>query len=291
MGKIDRIHTMKQNVRIFSQDKLGVIALAVILIFIILAVFAGQIAPYPEQGLGKSEITQTLLGPSSENWFGTDRLGRDIFSRILYGLQTSLKVAFTVTIIAIAIGVPLGAIAGFMGGIVDEIIMRITDIFLAFPALLLAITLVAALGPSLENAILAIAISWWPWYCRIVRSSTISLKNALFIEAAQVIGVPKRKIIMQHLIPNSLTPVIVQASVDIGSVILAAASLSFLGLGAQPPIADLGQMISEGRSYIINQWWYSTFPGLAILLLIMAFNILGDSLRDYLDPKKNRGHI
>lgn len=195
-----------------------------------------------------------------------------------------------VTFIVVVIGVPLGAIAGFMGGFIDDLIMRITDIFLAFPALLLAIALVAFLGPSIENAIIAIAISWWPWYARIVRSSTLSLKNALFIDAARVMGIPKIKIIFRHIIPNTLTPVIVQASIDMGSVILAAASLSFLGLGSQPPTADLGQMVSEGRVYILEQWWYSTFPGLAILFLVMAFNLLGDSIRDFLDPKSNRGH-
>lgn len=290
MENISRYRGLKQNIRNFSHDRLGVVALVVIVIFILLAIFAEPIAPYPEQGKGKSDVTQTLKAPSSDNWFGTDRQGRDIFSRVLFGMQTSLKVAFMVTFIVVVIGVPLGAIAGFMGGFIDDLIMRITDIFLAFPALLLAIALVAFLGPSIENAIIAIAISWWPWYARIVRSSTLSLKNALFIDAARVMGIPKIKIIFRHIIPNTLTPVIVQASIDMGSVILAAASLSFLGLGSQPPTADLGQMVSEGRVYILEQWWYSTFPGLAILFLVMAFNLLGDAIRDFLDPKSNRGH-
>lgn len=278
------------RIRSFSKDRLGVISLLVIVLFLLLASFATQIAPYPEQGKGKSNIQNTLAAPSEQHWFGTDRQGRDILSRILFGLRTSLKAAFFVTFLAVVIGVPLGAIAGFIGGAVDEIIMRITDVFLAFPALLLALALVTALGPSLDNAILAISLSWWPWYARIVRSSTISLKHALFIDAARVIGVSRMRIIFRHIIPNTLTPVIVQASMDVGSVIIATASLSFLGLGTQPPQADLGQLISEGRTYILQQWWYSTFPGLAILLLVMAFNILGDSIRDFLDPKTSGGH-
>lgn len=276
--------------RNFRRDIAGMIALTIIVLFIGAALLAPQLSPYPDQGKGKSNMSQTLAAPSDQHWFGTDRQGRDILSRILFGLLTSLKAAFMVTAIAVCIGVPLGAIAGFIGGFVDEAIMRITDIFLAFPSLLLSLALVTALGPSLNNAIIAIAISWWPWYTRIVRSSAVSIKHALFIDAAQVMGVRKSKIIFKHIIPNTLTPVIVQASMDVGSVIIAAASLSFLGLGTQPPLADLGQLISEGRSYILQQWWYSTFPGIAILLLVMAFNIFGDSLRDLLDPKSNGGH-
>ncbi|HZG16280.1 MAG TPA: ABC transporter permease [Candidatus Bathyarchaeia archaeon] len=276
---------LRKNWRNFRKDKAGALALLVILIFLLAALFAADLAPYPEQGRGESNIANTLSAPSSDNLFGTDRQGRDILSRCLFGLQTSLKVALFVTFFGFIIGVPLGAIAGFFGGLLDEIIMRITDIFLSFPALLLAIALVAVLGPSLENAILALAISWWPWYARIARSSTISIKNSLFIDAARVMGVRKMTIIFRHILPNILTPVIVQVSVDMGTVILSAASLSFLGLGSQPPEADLGQMVSEGRSYILNQWWYSTFPGLLILLLVMSFNIFGDALRDLLDPK------
>ncbi|MEB3101534.1 ABC transporter permease [Ferviditalea candida] len=226
-----RTQTLKNRIRVLSSDKLGIIALLIILLFIFGAIFAKQISPYPEQGAGQSNISNTLAAPSAEHLSGTDRQGRDILSRILFGLRTSLEAAFLVTALAVMIGVPLGAIAGFIGGVVDEVIMRITDVFLAFPALLLAIALVAALGPSLGNAILAIALSWWPWYTRIVRSVAVSMKNALFIDAARVIGVSRFKIIFRHIIPNTLTPVIVQASMDIGSVILAEASLSFLGFG------------------------------------------------------------
>lgn len=290
VGKLaEKKRSIKKKWKAFASDKLGLISLIVILLFILIALLAPYIAPYPEQGAGKSNIPAALEAPSKDHLFGTDRQGRDILSRVIYGMQTSLKVAFMVTGITVLIGVPLGAIAGYFGRKIDEIIMRITDIFLAFPATLLAIMLVAVLGPSIENAILAIAISWWPWYARIVRSATLSLKNALFIDAAKVMGVSKMKIVFKHIIPNTLTPVIVQASVDMGSVIIAAASLSFLGLGAQPPTADLGQMVAEGRTYILNEWWYSTFPGLAILILVMAFNMLGDSIRDFLDPKTNRG--
>lgn len=281
--------TFKEIIENLLRDKLGLAGLFIIIIFIFAALFAGYIAPYPDQGKGASNISATLEAPNSEHILGTDRQGRDILSRIIFGTRTSLVVAFAVTFAAMLIGVALGAIAGYFGGFADDLIMRATDIFLAFPALLLAIALVAAMGPSLENAMIAIVVSWWPWYTRIVRNAVMQVKQLTFVEAANAIGVSDFNILRRHIIPNVMTPVIVQVTVDVGSVILAAASLSFLGLGAQPPTPDLGYMVSEGRTYILNQWWYSTFPGLAILLLVMAFNLVGDSLRDILDPRTSRG--
>ena len=187
--------------------------------------------------------------------------------------------------LALLVGIPLGAIAGYYGGFIDELIMRITDIFLGFPPLLLAIAISAFLGPSLKNAMLAIAVSWWPWYTRIVRGQAVSLRERQFVKAAKAIGTPSSMIIFTHIVPNAIAPVIVQTSMDIGGVILTIASLSFLGLGAQPPTPEWGLMISTSRNYFLNAWWYSIFPGLAIFFTVLAFNLLGDGLREILDPK------
>lgn len=278
----------KFNIYIFRKDKLAVVALVLIVVFILLAVFAPFIAPYPEQGLGKSDMGATLEAPSRSHWFGTDRQGRDILSRVLFGLRISLTVAFGVTVSAILIGVPLGAVAGYYGGTVDDVILRITDLFLSFPALLLAIIIVSTLGYGLRNAMIAIVVSWWPWYTRLVRGVTVSLKERAFVEGARSIGISNARILMRHVIPNCMGPVIIQATMDIGSVILAAASLSFIGLGAQPPQPELGLMVSEGRDYVLEQWWYSTFPGLFIFILVLSFNLVGDGLRDIFDPQMKR---
>jgi len=219
---------------------------------------------------------------------GADQLGRDVLSRIIVGSSIALRVPMIVVILAVAVGAPLGALAGYVGGWLDNLIMRLTDLFLAFPSLLLAVAIVAALGPSLTNAMIAIAISWWPWYARLVRGVTLSLRERYFVEAARSIGVPNRTIILRHILPNCVTPILVQATIDFGTVILAEGSLAFIGLGTQPPAPDWGLMVSQGRSYILNQWWISTFPGLAIFVSVLAFNLLGDTLRDILDPRQYR---
>jgi peptide/nickel transport system permease protein len=246
------------------------------------------LAPYPEQGYGKTNVATRMLPMSREHPFGTDRLGRDMLSRVIIAARPALLVSLGVVFIAILIGAPLGALAGFAGGRLDDLIMRITDLFLAFPSLLLAMAIVAALGPGLEHAAMALAISWWPWYTRLVRGMAISLRQRYFVEAAQSIGVPSSVIILRHILPNCLSPILVQATVDIGSVILASSSLAFIGLGAQPPAPDWGLMVSEGRTFILDQWWYSTFPGLAIFITVLAFNLLGDTLRDIFDPRQYR---
>jgi peptide/nickel transport system permease protein len=279
---------MRMNIHIFRKDKLALVGLAMILLFIVVAIFAPLLAPYPAQGLGESDLESRLEAPGREHLFGTDRQGRDILSRIMFGLRISLIAAFSVTFAAIMIGVPLGAIAGYYGGLIDEIIMRITDLFLSFPALLLAIIIVSVIGFGLQNAIIAIIISWWPWYTRLVRGITISLKERAFIEGARSLGISNGRILLRHIIPNCFGPVIIQATVDIGTVILATASLGFIGLGAQPPQPELGLMISEGRDYVLEQWWYATFPGLIIFLLVLSFNLVGDGLRDTFDPRMKR---
>ncbi|RLD04032.1 MAG: D,D-dipeptide ABC transporter permease [Chloroflexi bacterium] len=278
--------TLKQMGRIIFRDPLSLMSTIIILFFLLTAIFAYQIAPYPEEGAGKTNVDNTMLPPSSEHWFGADRLGRDVLSRVIIGTRPALIVPMGVVAFAILIGAPLGAIAGYKGGWIDEVIMRVTDLFLAFPFLLLAMAITAALGRGLENAALAMIISWWPWYTRLVRGVTISLKERAFVEAAQAVGVRDSLIILKHILPNTISPILVQATVDLGTVILAMGGLAFIGLGTQPPNPDWGLMISDGRSYILKQWWLSTFPGLAIFVIVLAFNLLGDTLRDIFDPRQ-----
>lgn len=278
----------RYTVRVVLRDPLAFFSLLVIALLVILALFGPWIAPYPEQGRGRTNVPERFEPPSAKYWLGADQLGRDVLSRIIIGSSIALQVPMVVVILAVAVGAPLGALAGYMGGWVDNLIMRLTDLFLAFPSLLLAVAIVAALGPSLTNAMLAITISWWPWYTRLVRGVTLSLRERYFVEAARSIGMSDGTIILRHILPNCVTPILVQATVDFGTVILAEGSLAFIGLGTQPPAPDWGLMVSQGRSYILDQWWISTFPGLAIFISVLAFNLLGDTLRDILDPRQYR---
>jgi peptide/nickel transport system permease protein len=207
---------------------------------------------------------------------------------VIFGARPALIIPIGVVFFAILIGAPLGAIAGYKGGWLDEVIMRITDMFLAFPSLLLAMAITASLGRGMQNAAIALVISWWPWYTRLVRGVTISLRERYFIEAAQATGVRDSIIILRHILPNTISPIIVQATVDLGTVILAMGGLGFLGLGTQPPAPDWGLMVAEGRDFVLNQWWISTFSGLAIFIVVLAFNLLGDTLRDIFDPRQYR---
>jgi peptide/nickel transport system permease protein len=275
-------------VRAFRRDWLALVSLGIILAFTLGAIFAPWLTPYPEQGRGEPNIVEKFRPPSQEHPFGTDYLGRDVLARVLFGGRSSLSIGFLVVIIAVTVGTPLGAIAGYFGGWLDEAIMRLTDMFLAFPPLLLAIAIAAALGPSFTNAMAAIGFTWWPWYTRLVRAQTVSLRERSFIEAARGIGVSKGTIIFRHVLPNVMTPVMVQATMDIGSAILTGAAMSFIGLGVQPPTPDWGKMVSTGRIYFMNQPWFATFPGLAIFLVSLSFNLLGDSVRDVTDPRSRR---
>jgi len=275
-------------VRAFRRDWLGVFSLLVVVAFVLGAIFAPYLTPYPEEGRGEPHLVNKFLPPNREHPFGTDYLGRDVLARVLFGGRSSLSIGFLVVIIAVGIGIPLGALAGYFGRWVDEVIMRITDMFLAFPPLLLAIAIAAALGPSLTNAMIAIALTWWPWYTRLVRAQTISVRERSFVEAARGMGVGNLAIIFRHILPNIFTPVLVQSTMDIGSAILIGAAMSFIGLGAQPPIPDWGRMVSTGRIYIMGQPWYGAFPGLAIFLVTLAFNLLGDTIRDVADPRSRR---
>ncbi|KUO68518.1 MAG: D-ala-D-ala transporter subunit [Clostridia bacterium BRH_c25] len=225
---------------------------------------------------------------SAQHWFGTDELGRDILSKIIFGVRISLFTATVTIFFALLIGVFLGAVAGAMGGWVDDVIMRITDTFLSFPSLLLAVAIVALLGPSVGNAQIAIIVSYWPWYTRLMRGQAVSVKEKQFAKAAEAIGTRKMAIVFRHIVPNCMAPIIVQASMDMGSVIITLASLSFLGLGAQSPTPEWGLMVSTSKNYVMNAWWYSIFPGLAISTTVLTFNLLGDALREVLDPKTRK---
>jgi peptide/nickel transport system permease protein len=228
---------------------------------------------------------EKLQGPSSGHWFGTDDLGRDLLSRVLTGARISLAVAIVVLALAMVLGVGLGLIAGYWGGWVDEVLMRTTDVFLAFPRLVLAIAIAATLGAGLSNTVLAIALSWWPWYTRLVRGQLLSLREQEYVQAAVSLGAGPPRILLRHLLPNVGTTVVIQASIDIGFAILATASLSFIGLGAQPPTPEWGAIIAQARSYMVDAWWYPTFPGLAIFLAVLGFNLLGNAIRDAFDPR------
>ncbi len=274
--------------QIIRRDPLALASLIVITFYLLMAIFAPWVAPYPAQGEGRTSADTVMMAPSPAHWLGTDQLGRDVFSRIIFGSRPAFVVPLLVVGLAVLIGAPLGAIAGFKGGWFDEAIMRVTDLFLAFPSLLLAMAITAALGRGLENAALALVISWWPWYARLVRGAALSLRERYFVEAAQSMGVRETTIIARHILPNCLSPIMVQATVDLGTVILAMGGLAFIGLGTQPPAADWGLMISEGRTSILESWWIAIFPMLAMLILVLAFNLLGDTLRDIFDPRQYR---
>jgi len=271
---------------VITRDPLALVSTIVIILFIGMALFAPIIAPYPDQGQGRTNAADTLLPPSDAHKLGADRLGRDILSRIIYGARPALVVPIGVVVFAVLLGAPLGAIAGYKGGWIDEVIMRVTDLFLAFPPLLLAMAITASIGRGMDKAAIALVVSWWPWYTRIARGVTVSLKEQYFVEAAQATGVRDAVIILRHILPNTMSPILVQATVDLGTVIIAMGGLAFIGLGTQPPAPDWGLMISEGRSLILDQWWISTFPGIAIFTVVLAFNLLGDTLRDIFDPRQ-----
>jgi peptide/nickel transport system permease protein len=259
---------------------------AVALLIVLVAVFAPLLAPYPADAGSATNPVAALQAPSLHHLFGTDQVGRDVFSRVLYGARVSPLVALLVLVIACVVGIPLGVVAGYFGGVADEAIMRITDIFLAFPSLLLSLAFAAVLPPSLTSLTIAIAITWWPWYTRLIRGQAASVAGRPYVESCRALGIPAWRILLRHVLPNSVTPLIVQVSLDVGGVILTASALSFLGLGAQDPTPDWGLMVAEGQNYFTTQWWLVTYPGLAILLTALAFNLLGDGLRDVLDPRR-----
>ena len=283
-----KLKQLKMNIYLLKRNALSKFAFYSVIVLLLIALFVPIFLPSARHIDQDANPEEKLQSPSSKHFFGTDELGRDLFKRVLLGTRISLQTALISVCFALLIGVPLGSIAGFFGGALDEIIMRITDIFLGFPPLLLAIVISAFLGPSLGNATLAISLSWWPWYARIMRGQAITIKERPFVTASKALGAPPAKIIIKHIIPNCIAPIIVQVSMDIGGVILTIASLSFLGLGAQPPTPEWGLMVSTSRNYFLNAWWYSIFPGLAIFFTVFIFNLLGDGLREILDPKTRK---
>lgn len=274
-----------QFLRRFLKEPTAVFGLIMLIIFIAFAVLAPVLAPRDPL---EQNVSGSLSPPSREYPMGADKLGRDIFSRILYGSRISIAVGIVVVLCAGFVGASIGLVAGYLRSWPDEVIMRITDIFFAFPSLILAMAIAGALGPSLRNALIAVAVVTWPVYARLVRGQVLILREQEFVIAARAVGVDGVTILWRHLLPNTMAPLLVQASFDMGAVILAVAGLSFIGFGAQPPTPEWGVMISEGRNYITTQWWLTAVPALAILLLVTAFNLVGDGLRDILDPRLRR---
>ena len=279
--------------RLLRRDPLAFLGLAIILAFVAVAILAPVLAPYPEEGLGQTNLSQKLLPPGVAHPFGTDEFGRDVLSRVLFGARLALFIGVAVVAVAFPFGAFLGAIAGYFRGAVGEAIMRVTDVFLAFPPILLALIIAASLGRGTGAVIVAIALSFWPWYTRLVYAQVLHTRTQPFVEAAVALGLSRRRILLRHLFPNALAPATIQASTDIGSAILTAAALNFLGLGPQPPVPDWGLMINT--AYTIGDfatfWWYATFPGLAIFLVVLGFTLVGDSVRDALDPKLRRRRL
>ncbi len=279
------IKEFRHTLYLIRKSPLTLLGVILFTLFILTAIFAPLIAPYDPY---KANLKEAFQPPSWRHPFGTDEMGRDIFSRVVWGARISLRVGITVVSIALCIGTILGGIAGYFGGLIDEVIMRVTDLVLAFPSMVLALALAAALGPGLNNAMLAISVTWWPWYARLVRGQVLSLREAGFVEAARCIGASSARILFRHILPNSFGPVIVNASLDFGWTILTAAALGFLGIGAQPPKPEWGLMINTGRVYFLEKPWIATFPGLAIFLVVLASNLIGDGLGEILNPRLRR---
>ncbi|WP_019173474.1 ABC transporter permease subunit [Pseudaminobacter salicylatoxidans] len=264
------------------RNPLAVAGAVIILTLVLTAIFAPLIATHDPL---KQDLAQRLLPPGAMNWMGTDELGRDIWSRVVHGARITLVIVLMVAVLAAPAGLVLGAVAGYFGGWTDRIIMGVTDIFLSLPKLILALALVAALGPGIENAVIAIAITTWPAYARIARAETLTFKNSEFIAAIRLQGASAARVILGHVLPLCTSSMIIRVTLDMAGIILTAAGLGFLGLGAQPPLPEWGAMIARGRTFILDQWWVATMPGFAIVIVSLGFCFLGDGLRDVLDPK------
>jgi peptide/nickel transport system permease protein len=266
----------------FSESWLNGMGVVIVTLVVLLAVFGPLIAP---QNPDQTDLNAVLQGPSIHHWFGTDNIGRDLFSQVLAGARISIEVAVIILSLSVTFGTILGVVSGLLGGFIDELIMRVTDLFLAFPGFILAAAIAATHGPSLQHTVLALAVVFWPWYTRLVRGQVLSLREREFVLASRVAGAGTMWIATRHLMRNVLPIITVQVSLDFGYAILATSSLSFLGLGAQPPSPEWGAIITEGRSYIQTAWWWTTFPGLALAVTVVGFNLLGDGLRDWIDPR------
>jgi peptide/nickel transport system permease protein len=280
-----QVRSLKLTAYTLSRSPLSVVGFVLVSLFLGIALIGPWIITHPEDVTGAVHMDRKLQPPSGAYPFGTDEMGRDLYSRVVMGTRISLQIGLIIIFVAMGIGIPLGITAGYMGGWLSEIIMRITDVFLSIPGLLLALAIVGALGPGITNAMIALSIVWWPGYVRLVQGKTLALREEAFVEAAKSLGVSRLRIIFGHILPNCTSPIMVKASMDMGMAILFAASLGFIGVGAQPPEPEWGAIISVGRNYLPERWWMATFPGLAILVTVLGFNLLGDGLRDVLDPQ------
>ncbi|MGN0295552.1 MAG: ABC transporter permease subunit [Lachnospiraceae bacterium] len=279
----DDIRTpFKEFIRKFRKQKTALVAFAFIILLVIIAIISYKVVPY---GINEYDYSAIMQAPSAKHWFGTDEFGRDLFSRILCGTRISLSVGLLSVTIGAILGTILGLLGGYYGGILDSIIMRICDVLFAFPGIILAIAIVAILGSGLYNVVIAVAVFSTPTFARLVRSTTLSYKNSVFVQAARNLGASDARILFQHILPAAIPNIIVQYTMSIGNSILTASSLSFLGLGAKPPTPEWGLLLSNGRNYMMSSWHITLFPGIAIFLTVLAFNLLGDGLRDALDPK------
>lgn len=279
---------LKRLASSFRRSKLSLVGLCITLLLIALALTGSYIAPYPGDATGDTRLGSRLQPPSADHLFGTDVLGRDVFSRVIIGTRLALELSLSVLVVAIIIGVPIGVISGYIGGIFDDIVMRITDVFITIPYLILAIAVAAALGPGMRNAALALSMVWWASYCRLMRGEVLRVREEMFVLASRSMGASRATIIWKHILPNALTPIIVRASMDMGNVLLAAAILGFIGLGVRPPEPEWGALVSEGRRVFPMFWWVATFPGFAIFIAVLGFNLLGDGIRDVLEPTSRR---
>lgn len=279
------VELFRRSVYILKQNRLTIFGLLLVAIIVLLAVAAPYIAPYPSHEGSITDYGNSLQSPSLSHPFGTDRMGRDIFSRVLFGAAISIRISLMVVSAAIGIAIPLGLVAGYVGGRVEMVIMRVTDVFISFPRLILPVAIAGALGPSLRNVMLALVVTWWPWYVRLLRSDVKDVKEKNYVEAVEGLGASRLRIMFVHILPNSSSTILVQASMDMGWVILLAASLSFIGIGAQPPTPEWGLMVARGREYLPTYWWYSVIPGMFIFVTVLGFNLIGDGLRDILDPR------
>lgn len=280
-----RFDELRRFARRFAQNPLGVLGLAIIGLLVICAVFAPLLSTHDPY---LPDLAQRLSPPRAQNWFGTDELGRDIYTRVLYGSRLTLLIVGLVIVTSAPIGLVIGAVAGTFGGWVDAVFMRITDVFLAVPKLLLALAFVAALGPGIVNAALAITLTAWPPYARLARAEALVVRDSDYVNAVRLAGGSEFRVIFRHIVPMCLSSVIVRMTLDMAGIILTAAGLGFIGLGAQPPLPEWGAMISTGRKFIFDQWWVATIPGFAIFIVSLGFNLLGDAMRDLLDPHLRR---
>jgi len=280
-----RLRYWKDSYILWRRNRLMVVGTGIIVFLLLVTALAPLLATHDPY---EQILPDRLLPPSAQHYFGTDNLGRDIYSRVVYGSRVTLTIVFLVAVISTPLGLVIGVLAGYFGGALDEILMRLSDVFLAFPKLILAIAFAAALGPGVENAIVAISVANWPSYARLARAETLSVRNNDYIQVIRSMGASDLRIMVGHITPMCLSSIIVRLSLDMGTIILTAAGLGFLGLGAQPPVPEWGLMVSDGRQFLVDQWWVSTLPGLAILIVVMGFNLMGDGFRDLLDPHQRQ---